>query len=259
MFTLSVRHSDLQLKWRLLFAVIALILAIQFSACSSGGSSSTNRTPPSNPVPSISTLSPASATAGAAAQTLTINGANFLSSSTVTYNGVAHAAAFVNSGQLTISLSTSDQATARSYPVVVTNPAPGGGPSNTVSFAVSNAVPAIKSLSPTSANAGAAAQTLTINGANFLSSSTVTYNGVAHTAAFVNSGQLTIPLSTSDQATAGSYPVVVTNPAPGGGPSNLSNFTVNAPLVSLRLRSAAFLRESAPMLRSPAQQDSPNS
>ena len=100
---------------------------------------------------------PASATAGAAAQTLTINGTNFLSTSTVTYNGVAHTATFVSSTQLTITLSASDQATAGTYAVVVTNPAPGGGASNSVNFTVNNPVPTITSLSPTSATAGAAA------------------------------------------------------------------------------------------------------
>src|SRR5262249_17415267 len=54
--------------------------------------------------PTITTLSPLSTSAGAAARTLTINGANFRSASTVTYKGVGHAATFVNSGQLTIQL-----------------------------------------------------------------------------------------------------------------------------------------------------------
>jgi hypothetical protein len=81
-------------------------------------------------------------------QTLNINGTSFLSSSTVTYNGVAHAATFVNSTQLTISLSASDQATAGTYPVVVTNPSPGGGASNSVSFTVST--PPSISISPSS-------------------------------------------------------------------------------------------------------------
>src|ERR1019366_1161542 len=222
---MSICHSVFQFRSRLLFAAASLSLALQLSACGGGGFGTTTSNP--NPAPSITTLSPASVNAGAAAQTLTINGANFLSNSTVTYNGVSHAASFVNSGQLTISLSTSDQATAGSYPVVVTNPAPGGGPSASVNFAVNNPAPSITTLSPASVNAGAAPQTLTINGANFLSNSTVTYNGVSHAASFVNSGQLTISLSTSDQATAGSYPVVVTNPAPGGGPSASVNFVVN--------------------------------
>ena len=182
----------------------------------------------SNPVPTISSLSPASAAAGATAQTLTINGTNFVSTSTVTYNAAAHAATFVNSTQLTIQLSASDQAAAGTYAVVVTNPAPGGGTSNSVNFAVTNPVPTITSLSPASAAAGATAQTLTINGSNFLSTSTVTYSAVAHAATFVNSSQLTIQLSASDQATAGTYAVVVTNPAPGGGASNSVSFSVTA-------------------------------
>src|ERR1700758_950547 len=45
-----------------------------------------------NPIPGITSLSPSSTTAGAAAQTLAINGTNFLTTSTVTYNAVAHTA-----------------------------------------------------------------------------------------------------------------------------------------------------------------------
>ncbi len=192
-----------------------------------------------NPVPNISSLSPSSATAGAAAQTLTINGTNFVAASTVTYKGVGHTAAFVSSEELTITLSASDQATAGTYAVVVTNPAPGGGASNSVSFIVGNPVPSITSLSPASATVGAAAQTLTINGSGFMSSSTVTYNGTGHAATYVNATQLKITLSTGDQATAGVYAVVVTNPAPGGGASNSVNFTVNNPVPTLTSLSPA--------------------
>jgi len=91
-----------------------------------------------------------------------------------------------------------------------------------------NLVPTISGILPTSATAGELAQTLTINGSNFVSTSTVTYNGVAHTATFISASQLTITLSSSDQATAGTYPVVVTNPSPGGGASNSVSFTVNS-------------------------------
>jgi hypothetical protein len=96
-----------------------------------------------------------------------------------------------------------------------------------VNFTVNNPAPSISSFSPPSATAGAAAQTLTINGTNFLSTSTVTYNNVAHAATFVSATELTIPLTANDQLTAGSYPVVVTNPGPGGGTSKSVNFMVN--------------------------------
>jgi hypothetical protein len=95
-------------------------------------------------------------------------------------------------------------------------------------FGTCNLVPTITSLSPASATAGAAAETLTINGTNFLPTSTVTYNGAAHTPTYVSSTQLQITLSTSDLAAPGSYAVVVTSPPPGGGPSNSVNFTVNS-------------------------------
>ena len=182
-----------------------------------------------NPVPSITSLTPASATAGAAAQTLIIKGKNFVSTSTVTYNAVAHTATYVSSTELEITLSASDQATGGTYPVVVTNPTPGGGASRSVNFTVDNPVPAITSLSPASATAGAAAQTLTINGTNFVSTSTVTYHAVAHTATYVSSTELEITLSASDQATPGTRAVVVTNPTPGGGASRSVNFTVVIP------------------------------
>ena len=202
-----------------------------------GGASQSVNFPVNNPVPTISSLSPASAMEGAAAQTLTIMGTNFVSTSTVTYNGVAHTAKFVSATELTISLTASDESTAGTYPVVVTNPAPGGGTSKAVNFTVDNPAPTLSSLTPTSANAGAASETLTLTGTKFVSTSTVTYNGVAHPATFVSSTQLTITLSTSDLATAGTLAVVVTNPTPGGGKSNSVNFTVD----NLRAnRSAAF-------------------
>src|SRR5271154_1912082 len=89
-----------------------------------------------NPGPSISSLSPASLTVGSAAQTLTINGANFLATSAVTYNGIAHAVTYISASQLTITLTRSDLYALGSYPVVVANPVPGGGASSQVSLQI---------------------------------------------------------------------------------------------------------------------------
>ena len=204
-----------------------------------GGTSSSVNFTVGNPVPTITSLSPTSVAVGSGAQTLTINGTGFLSTSTVSYNGSSRTPTFVNSTQLTLALASTDVATAGTYPVCVTNPTPGGGTSSAVNFTVNNPVPTLTSLSPASAVAGAAAQTLTLTGTNFLASSTVTYNGVGHAATFVSSTQLTISLSATDQATAGSYAVVVTNPAPGGGASSALNFTVNNPVPTITSLSPA--------------------
>ena len=217
--------------------LLSASLLVFFAAC--GGGSNNNNNSPVYPVPGITALSPASVTAGAAAQTLTITGTNFLSSSTVTYNAVAHTATYVSATELTIPLGASDQATAGTYAVVVTNPSPGGGASNSVNLTVNNPTPTVTTLSPSSANAGAAAQILTINGTNFVSSSTVTYNAAAHTATYVSATQLTIQLSAGDQATSGTFAVVVTNPTPGGGSSNSVNFTVDNPVPTLASLSPA--------------------
>ena len=95
------------------------------------------------------------------------------------------------------------------------------------SWALINPVPTISGFSPSSATAGTQNEiALTINGTNFVPKSTVTYNGVAHSASYVSSTELKIVLTESDVATAGNYPVVVTNPTPAGGKSNSMNFDV---------------------------------
>jgi len=95
----------------------------------------------------------------------------------------------------------------------------GGGQQN-------NPIPSITSLSPTQQAAGSQSQTLTINGSGFMSTSTATYNGLAHTVSFGSASQISIALKAPDLAATGTFPLVVTNPAPGGGSSNTANFTV---------------------------------
>ena len=190
-----------------------------------------NPAPANNPVPTITSLSPSSVIAGASAQTLTVNGTNFIASSVVNFNNTARTTTYVSATQLTIQLTAGDQATAGGYDVKVTNPTPGGGTTAASTFTVnpvpSNPVPTITSLSPSSVIAGASAQTLTVNGTGFISTSVVNFNNTARTTTYVSATQLTIQLTAGDQATAGGYDVKVTNPAPGGGTTAASTFTVN--------------------------------
>jgi len=87
--------------------------------------------------------------------------------------------------------------------------------------------PTIASISPTSAIAGGAAFTLTVNGTNFVSGSTVNFNGKARTTTFVSATKLRAAILASDIATAGIFNVTVTNP--GDGTSNAASFTVLTP------------------------------
>ena len=213
-----------QILFMSLLVLGALGLSVFIVAC--GGPSSSNTVV--YPKPAIASLSPSSLPTGSASGSLTINGSGFLTSSTVTFNRVAQAATYVNASQLTIPLTAADLAMAGSYPIIVTNPAPGGGASAVVNFDVisNNPVPAISKTSPSFLVVGATPQTLSINGTGFLATSTVTFNGVAHAATYVNASQLTIPLTAVDLATAGNYPIIVTNPPPGGGTSAHVSFGI---------------------------------
>jgi hypothetical protein len=110
-----------------------------------GGGPDLNGTPPgltitpsNNPVPTITSLSPPSATAGGPAFTLTVNGTNFVSAAVVSFGGLAKTTTFLSATQLTASILTSDIATAGTPAVTVQNPAPGGGISNSVTFTVNS-------------------------------------------------------------------------------------------------------------------------
>lgn len=90
----------------------------------------------SNPVPSISSISPSSATAAGSGFTLTVNGSNFVNGAVVRWNGSDRTTTFVNSGQLTAAISAADIATVGNRTVTVFNPAPGGGTSGSLTFTV---------------------------------------------------------------------------------------------------------------------------
>ena len=107
-----------------------------------------------------------------------------------------------------------------------------------------NIIPSITALSPTSIVAGSSAQNVTINGQNFVSNSTVAFNGSLRSDTFTDTNHLTISLSAADLATAGSFPVVVTNPYSGGSnQSNAVNLVVQPP-VALTLMSLSLSQTS---------------
>ena len=180
-------------------------------------------------IPTITSLSPASATAGGSAFTLTVNGTGFVDgASTVRWNGSDRATSYVSSTQLTASISAADIATAGTAGVTVLNSAPGGGISNPETFTINNPLPTITSLSPASATVGGPAFTLTVNGTDFVDgASTVRWNGSDRATTYVSSTQLTASISAADIATVGTASVTVFNSAPGGGTSNAMTFTID--------------------------------
>jgi hypothetical protein len=90
-----------------------------------------------------------------------------------------------------------------------------------------NPLPLINApLSPGDKAPGAAAFTLTVNGTGFVSGATVNWNGNARTTTFVSTSKVTASITATDVATAGTANVTVSNPAPGGGVSNVAHFQI---------------------------------
>jgi hypothetical protein len=197
---------------------------------------------PPNPVPTITSLAPTAAYEGGPAFTLTVAGAQFISSSQVVWNGNAVATAFVSSTSLTAQIPASDLSSAGTAAVAVQNPAPGGGTSNTVNFMIDtppNPVPTIGSLSPSSASAGGPVLILTVGGTQFISTSQVLWNGDALPTTFVSSTSLTAQIPASDLTSSGTASITVQNPAPGGGTSSSQSFTISSPANNLTVLNIA--------------------
>lgn len=188
----------------------------------------------SNPTPTITSVTPSSVNAGSAAPSIAIVGTNFVAASVVRWEGADRVTTFVNSTHLTAQLQSNDVGVPGSYVVTVFNSAPGGGPSTGSAFTVVavNPAPQVTSVSPTSSLAGASSLTVTVNGVNLMSTSTVSVmdaNGAQYSPAvtFVSSVKLTFTMPTAAMVTAGSVTVTVTNPTPGGGSAS-KTYTVQA-------------------------------
>jgi predicted outer membrane repeat protein len=186
-----------------------------------------------NPIPALTSLSPASAAAGSVGFKLTVNGASFVPGAVISIGPNAHATTFVNNTQLTTLIAASEITSVGQLDLTVANPTPGGGTSNAVKFTITapneNPVPSIDTLGPASAAAGSVAFTLTINGSGFIASSAVQWNGANRPTSFVSSTKLTAQISVADIAQPGQAGVVVANPGPGGGASNAATFDIAAP------------------------------
>jgi hypothetical protein len=183
-----------------------------------------------NPVPSLTSLSPSSATAGGPGFTMTVTGASFVSGSAVRWNGANHPTTYVRSTQLQATIPASDVVSAGTAQVTVFTPSPGGGTSNPfpVVMVPSNPVPTLTSLSPGSATAGGPGFFLSLTGTGFGPTSLARWNGSVRTTIFVSSTQLKAIMHSTDIISAGAAQVTVFTPGPGGGTSNALPVTVAA-------------------------------
>jgi hypothetical protein len=179
-----------------------------------------------NPPPIVRSLEPVSVQVGSSSITLTVTGSNFIKGATVNWNGTVLPTTFVNSGKLTTVISATNLSVAGQYQVAVTNPAPGGGISKVLDFAVNNPVPSILGLKPLPVVVSQCRNPidvlLSVNGDNFVKGATVNWNGNSLPTTLIDQNNLTviIPATLINlPSTVSTVSITVTNPGPGGGDS----------------------------------------
>jgi hypothetical protein len=178
-----------------------------------------------NPAPEVTALNPSTVAAGINGFTLTVTGTNFLSFSTIEWNGSQLPTEYVSSNELQAQVTAADVSTVGSASVSVVTPSPGGGSSTALPFTVvsasPNPAPVILSLYPDFVPAGSSGFTMNVNGLSYFnSSSVVLWNGSPRSSTLYSSGQLQVQINASDVATPGYGLVTVVNPSPGGGSSS---------------------------------------
>jgi predicted outer membrane repeat protein len=190
-----------------------------------------------NPVPAIHLLTPNGTVAGDGPLQVQITGSGFLPASVARWNGQPRTTTYLSPTVLEIALSVADLAQPGTSAISVINPAPGGGTSNNFRFSVAapwvNPPPSIRSLNPASLTAGVnPAVTVRVLGNNFVPGAQATWNGAARPTTFVTAQEVQVALNSADLLQPGTASIMVTNPLPGGGPSNTATFVLLAPGVN---------------------------
>ncbi|HEV2194267.1 MAG TPA: IPT/TIG domain-containing protein [Candidatus Acidoferrum sp.] len=186
----------------------------------------------------ITSIAPTSANSGDPSFTLTVNGSGFFNGATVFIEDPSSvqtqlATTLVSPTQLTALVPASVILFPGNYSVFVS----GGQYSGVSSFGVLTVnvgkypVPTLNSISPNTVVATSLPLFFTAQGTDFAANAVVNFNGQAIPVTVVTANhaflQTTIPSTAF--ATPGNLQVTVSNPSPGGGPSNSLPFTITAP------------------------------
>lgn len=217
-----------------------------------GGTSGTLTFTVLNNAPALTALSPSMLpTVAFGARTFFIQGTGLQSNSVVQINGVTYPfdLVFVD-GQYELdgALPVDSYSVGAIVPVTVTNPAPGGGTSNTLTLTVDNPAPSLQWISPVQAHAGSGDMTLTLRTLGYNAGSAVEWNGtplqgvtsVTTTLSGTTTQFLRVTVPAADLATAGTATVALVNPAPGGGTAQTA-FTVIQPPPEIDALSPGFI------------------
>jgi trimeric autotransporter adhesin len=160
--------------------------------------------------PTLVSLSPASVAAGSTDFVLTATGTNFISGTTILWNGASLSTTFSSATQLTAKVTAAQIAAPRNVSIRVMKP--DSTTSGTLTLTVTGSSFKLSSISPPAVTAGSASFTLTATGVGFVSGAKITLNDAALATSFDAATQLHATVSASAVATAGTVTIGVTNP-----------------------------------------------
>jgi hypothetical protein len=192
-----------------------------------------------NPVAVVATLSPNAIAAGTGAD-FTLTGTGFMAGSQVWVGGFTPTTTFVSPTELRFTLTGGNLPTGGFASVYVANPAPGGGPSNSVSLRVDNPLPVLTALSPAQAVAGADSLVVRLTGTgfvpggDFMPGTSVRVDGSYRAARHISPTELEIVLTADEVSEVRTLKLQAVNAPPAGGTSNTLTLSVGypAPVVS---------------------------
>ena len=203
-------------------SLVTAVGTLNLTVTTAGGTSAPASFRVIQPQPMITSLSPASAPAGGAKFTLTINGTNFAANSQARMGTTWLTTTYVSSTQLTAQVYSSSIASAGQTGVTVYIPGTGWSPS--ASFTITSAPPAIASLSPASLTAGSAGFMMTIKGTAFTPTATCIWGTTPLGTIYVSPTQLVAAVPASLVVDSGAASVTVTTQA---GTSSPATFVIN--------------------------------
>lgn len=201
---------------------------------------------PANPMPVMSSMSPAFTSAGGTAFTLTITGSGFAASSTAYWGTSALASQYVSATQLTAQITAAEIANTGITTITVRNPTPGGGTSNSLQFEVDTAgsgtstTPTFTSLTATVAAGSTASYPVTAPTGVTIDSITCLNLPAGATCSYSSSSNA-VTIATSATTPTGTYQVTVvfTEAVPGAATAGILLPILLLPLLVLRRKLAA--------------------
>jgi YVTN family beta-propeller protein len=183
-----------------------------------------------NPLPEITSMTPAIAQRGSGELQISIEGNKFIRTTKVFFENHLLDSTFVDNHRLNVMIPPKLLLKAGTFKISAANPAPEGGTSESVNFAINNPVPTITAIEPAEAISGTQGLTLNIHGGGFFDDTEIYFGEVKKSAIYINNSKLQMELTSEDLRTHGKYEIIAHNLAPGGGNSNRVIFTVKTPL-----------------------------